>query len=319
MAAHSVMLLDAEEIERFFVETTGMKPGYLQLSRGPANLRLRSVELPGITLVWCRAETKARWCDEMTGDRLHVGFAIESNGTITSRGKSLDADAAQVWMPGREMDLIMGGPNLTLEIAVDNDLVESLGWNISGDPLKRVSQPQVSRLVRACSRATEAAENQHDPSRPESASAGRSAELWRDQILDLLEPVLEPWLTLPTSKAISAIASTPHYHLVKQGDGFMDDLGYTEPFHVEGLAQSLGIPRRSLFHAYRKVLGIGPRQYFELRRLHRLRQILRNTDESDATVTAVATELGFTDLGRLAANYRRQFGENPSDTLKRVS
>ena len=316
--SESVVLRDSEEIERYFFDATGMKPGYVQLTQGPANLRLQSIELAGVTLIWCRAQTKARWHDEMTGDKLHVGFAIESNGSITSRGQVIGKDAAQIWMPGKEMDLIMGGPNLTLEIAVDNALVEALGWTVTGDPLQRVFHPHVDQLIRACGRATEAA---HRSANDQANSFNsRIAELWRDQILDLLESVIDPWLSSShADDAATAIAPTACYQLVRLGDAAMTQHDLTRPFFVDQLADALGVPRRSLFHAYRKVLGIGPRQYFELRRLHQLRHRLRTASHSDTTVTAIATDLGFSDLGRMAANYRQQFGENPSYTLKHVS
>jgi len=81
---------DADEIERFFLETIGMQPGYLQLSRGLADLRLRVVEIGGV-LVWCHARGKARWLDQMTGGALHFGFAVERDGPITIRGHDVAA------------------------------------------------------------------------------------------------------------------------------------------------------------------------------------------------------------------------------------
>ena len=39
--------------------------------------------------------------------------------------------------------------------------------------------------------------------------------------------------------------------------------------------------------------------------------------EPGATVTGIATEHGFLELGRFAMRYRRQFGETPSQTLAR--
>ena len=119
MKAEDIVLMDADEIEQFFVETTGMKPGYLQLSAGSGGLRSRVVELAGVTLVWSTAKGRARWRDEMTGDGLHVGFAVESSGPISSHGRAIEADEAQVWMPGREMDLVMAGANLTLDVGVE--------------------------------------------------------------------------------------------------------------------------------------------------------------------------------------------------------
>jgi len=36
----------------------------------------------------------------------------------------------------------------------------------------------------------------------------------------------------------------------------------------------------------------------------------------DASVAQIASQLGFVDMGRLAARYRKQYGENPSETLR---
>ena len=44
----------------------------------------------------------------------------------------------------------------------------------------------------------------------------------------------------------------------------------------------------------------------------------RVPSNSDNTITKIAGEFGFSDMGRLAARYRQQFGENPSATLKRA-
>ena len=87
---------------------------------------------------------------------------------------------------------------------------------------------------------------------------------------------------------------------------------------IEFLSKSLGVSRRTVFRAYRKVLGVSPYRYFELKRLREFRSRLRQTSISETTVTTIATELGFADLGRLATRYRNQFGEYPSETLRRT-
>ena len=71
----------------------------------------------------------------------------------------------------------------------------------------------------------------------------------------------------------------------------------------------------TVFHAYRTALGLGPRRYFELKRLNALRARLRTADPAIASVTALANELGFGDVGRMAGRYRALFGEAPSHTL----
>jgi AraC-like DNA-binding protein len=52
-------------------------------------------------------------------------------------------------------------------------------------------------------------------------------------------------------------------------------------------------------------------------RLHRLRRASIADRPGETTVTDIASDPGFSHLGRLSAAYRRQFGELPSDTLRR--
>jgi AraC-like DNA-binding protein len=277
---------------------------------------LEVTELAGVTLIWSQAEARARWRDEMTGNKLHIGFAIECAGTITARGQSLGADVAQAWIPGEEMDLILDGPNLTLDLAVEAELVDKLGWQVAGDPVRRVPRDALRRLLRTCQRASAAM--RFAPTEPLNAAAAGVAELWRDQVLDELEPVLRPWLTQVDSDQSSLPTATIHYELIRRADDALDALSDGIPFTVDELAESLDVPRRTLFTAYRSLLRIGPREYLELKRLHRLRYLLKRADRGAVTVTTLAAELGFGDMGRLAKRYRSLFGENPSETTKRA-
>jgi AraC family ethanolamine operon transcriptional activator len=51
-------------------------------------------------------------------------------------------------------------------------------------------------------------------------------------------------------------------------------------------------------------------------RLQGVRHALRNRHASGTTVTSVATDYGFYELGRFAGAYKELFGEAPSDTLR---
>ena len=83
------------------------------------------------------------------------------------------------------------------------------------------------------------------------------------------------------------------------------------------LVAATGVAERTLRAAFVDFFGLSPRRYMQLRRLHQARHILQKGGRDAASVSEVATRLGFWDYGRFAGRYRRLFGEPPSETLRR--
>ena len=64
---------------------------------------------------------------------------------------------------------------------------------------------------------------------------------------------------------------------------------------------------------------MGPIRYLWLRRMHLTRRALLQASPATATVTALATDHGFWELGRFASEYRALFGETPVASLRRAT
>jgi AraC-like DNA-binding protein len=77
-----------------------------------------------------------------------------------------------------------------------------------------------------------------------------------------------------------------------------------------------GVSGRTLRNYCEEYLGMGPQKYLWLRRMHLARRELTVADPAVATVTRIALDHGFGELGRFAVQYRRLFGESPSITLR---
>jgi AraC-like DNA-binding protein len=91
-----------------------------------------------------------------------------------------------------------------------------------------------------------------------------------------------------------------------------------EPLRLEKLAEAAGVRPRTLETHFRQFLGTTPLGWVRHRRLALARQRLLEADE-ESTVTGVALASGFSQLGRFAVEYRKLFGERPSQTLKRAA
>jgi transcriptional regulator GlxA family with amidase domain len=102
---------------------------------------------------------------------------------------------------------------------------------------------------------------------------------------------------------------------VKWAIDFMQE-HIAEPISLNDIAMAAKVSVRTLQQGFRQFRDTTPMAY-----LHELRMAAAHRDllASDAKqgIADVALRWGFTHLGRFAAEYRKRFGQLPSQTLKR--
>jgi transcriptional regulator GlxA family with amidase domain len=91
-----------------------------------------------------------------------------------------------------------------------------------------------------------------------------------------------------------------------------------EQLHVDDLCRAAAVSERTLRSAFRKVHGVSPYRYLRGFRMTQARQALMSAGPRHGTVTEVAMQFGFLELGRFSVDYRSAFGECPSETLRRA-
>jgi AraC-like DNA-binding protein len=91
-----------------------------------------------------------------------------------------------------------------------------------------------------------------------------------------------------------------------------------EPLRIADLCKSVAVSQRRLRSAFHLVHGTAPHRYLRALRMTEARNALLSPASPSATVTQIATDFGFLELGRFAVEYRQAFGECPSDTLRRA-
>jgi transcriptional regulator GlxA family with amidase domain len=91
------------------------------------------------------------------------------------------------------------------------------------------------------------------------------------------------------------------------------------PIPLSRLCQVAGVSERGLRNAFYEVHGMGPKRWMMAERLQGVQVALKERRGITMTVTEVATDHGFYQLGRFAAIYKKTFGEMPSTTLHSAS
>ena len=105
-------------------------------------------------------------------------------------------------------------------------------------------------------------------------------------------------------------------HVVDAAKAFMRSR-IAEPITVADLCVELGVSRRTLQYSFQEVLGINPVRFLRALRLNGVRRDLRDTARPAESVQDTAARWGFWHLGHFVTDYRRMFGELPSETSRR--
>lgn len=90
------------------------------------------------------------------------------------------------------------------------------------------------------------------------------------------------------------------------------------PVSIKALSVLAGASWSTLERAFLNEFGITPKAYSKVRRLTAVQTELIKKGSS-ATISDVAAQWGFQHMGSFAADYKKQFGELPSQTLDRLA
>jgi AraC family ethanolamine operon transcriptional activator len=85
---------------------------------------------------------------------------------------------------------------------------------------------------------------------------------------------------------------------------------------VPDLCERLHVSRRTLQYCFEDVLGISPMQYLRIIRLNGARRHLRGNSSASRTVQDVAADWGFWHFSQFSSDYRKLFGQSPSESLR---
>ena len=91
----------------------------------------------------------------------------------------------------------------------------------------------------------------------------------------------------------------------------------TPPTTVLELCQLAGVSERTLQYLFRQKYGISPKAYIKLVRLNGVRRVLYRADPRKTRIVDIANIWGFWHMGQFAKDYKKYFGELPTETLGR--
>ena len=287
----------------------------LVTTKGNFSAALTAIKLPRLWLQSGR-ETLPRVAKAtVRKDRLALFFLTgEDQASTRHSGRVLAFDEIVASAAGSMHHLRTDGPchwatlsmsrgdfTSTSNALVGRDLIEPSVTRYYRSPL-----PAVSRLIKLHQAAKELADKRAEIlAQPESARA--------------LEQALLHAMITCLGESVPGQTSWGALHHTTIIARFEDILAanYDRPLHLPEICAAIGVSERTLRVSCMEHLGMGPIRYLWLRRMHLAHRALVRTAPGTATVTEIATDNGFWELGRFAVAYRALFGEAPSTSLRR--
>lgn len=88
-------------------------------------------------------------------------------------------------------------------------------------------------------------------------------------------------------------------------------------FSMDALAKVVECSKRSLERGFVACYGMGPVAYIKKLRLRKIREALESSASAGESIADVAARWGFYHCSNFASSYYKEFGERPSETVKR--
>jgi AraC-like DNA-binding protein len=117
------------------------------------------------------------------------------------------------------------------------------------------------------------------------------------------------------TQALHRLAKSVTSRDVKRAIDFIE-ANLEVPIGLAEITAAAGVPGRTLLDHFKRYKGVSPIAYLRRARFAQVHRALQHA-EPEERVTDIAMNLGFAHMGRFSVEYRKRFGESPSETLRR--
>ena len=291
---------------------------YTQLSKGTFSGALNSVTYKGVQIF---RETMNRAVDQSA--------LAPADSYVIGLPTIIDGDATWGLLPVRENSLITLNKNAELIFRTSNlseitvavisaqrleEYAAQVEWidlkNVMGNvrPVEVISPEISTRLLISLSDGLRYMSEIQD--------GADIQQMWRHFEDDLMITCLQALVQANASTSQHYDHRIHRYIVNRVRDLTLSSSGY--PLTIEELCVTLHISRRTLNHAFIRVLGITPVAYMRNVRLHRIRAELQSAPHQVRYIASVAAKWGFWHMSLFSRYYRELFGETPIETLTRA-
>lgn len=281
---------------------------------------MHGVRLRNISMLYLDVRVPATIDIPRHGEYFAVHMPMNGCALVSHRGASFEINSTRslVGSPGDSLSMALQLDSPQLIIRVEQPAMSAYLTRVIGRRMQRplAFEPEFDLTSEAATRWHAAVQLIHTEVFHPGSLIGRGQGI--GAVEDL---VMSSLLHLQPSTYHAEFASPARpdarSSVVRAATDYVDD-HLAEHITMEALADAVHMSVRAVQQRFHEQLGISPMTYVRERRLERVHEELMDATPADrVTVTAVAERWGFHHLGSFGCEYRKRWGESPSQTLRR--
>lgn len=253
--------------------------------------------------------------------RKHIAIGLEMAGVAGRQfgGRPLSSDEALIGSDGAELDYLHPagflGLSMTMPMSgLEQALANRFGLENAASHYRSIRASRIDRGVAADSwRFFERLMDMLHASRASVAQMPGSAFL-EIEIVDVMASIVGNRLQTAASERF--FLWSQRRPVVRRAEEFMR-AHLSEPIALHEICAAAQASERTVEYGFNEMYGMGAKKFLQVLRLNHARRLFRSSQGAAFSVQDGATAAGFWHMGHFSANYRRLFGEAPSDTLRR--
>ena len=290
----------------------GTRREIVQIEHGKLHGRLSHASVAGLPLDHATFDLGIRSNGGSPTDRFAVGLLLHSRNRVTWSSYECEPGHVMVTAPGVEYEnRYYGGASLIVVSLSPAEIESSFGsegqlgdpatwgknhFRATADTLRQI----IPRLDALIGRLGAVQLN------------AQAAEFWKRAVIEAV--------TANMAAGMASVRDGPPpsaLKMVRRMEEYLDERG-AGPVHISEICGQLHVSRRTLHRVFQDALGMGPVAFLRHRRLCAVHTALREQADT-RTISEIAMQYGFQNLGRFAGYYHQLFGEHPSETRRRCA
>ena len=217
------------------------------------------------------------------------------------RKSQLKGNVIGILKSGLEHNCITKQNFYGLPVSIENNYLKNLSFNLGYLNFMTIINRAETFEIRP-----ETAQNLHNIIQKNCSREGLNEQ---EILVQIPKTIIESISVTIDSKSL--LKGNSRRRIFKKGQEFMHDSA-ENPSSIIEICRYIGVSERNLRYAFKDQTGLSPKKYLQHYRLNQVRKILKSGDFDK--IVDVAHRFGYWHTGQFAADYKKLFGELPSET-----